>query len=234
MAGYQGTSTRRDDIEAFASGSEADRRDLVTAVKATATGYDASLQKGTFKPAYRQKIGGKMIEAPDLLDVPVHHLRGGGYVLHLPVKANDAVTLVALSRPLDNWQADGSAHDGAPGLMHDWSNMVALPGGAPDNKALPASVTSGYFSGSDDGKRGLAVDDSGKTALRGGPGGTDKLVITPAGKVDLKGENGDGLMAIIKDLATIYRDHVNASQPMNSPDIAAANAIIARIDAIKS
>jgi hypothetical protein len=99
---------------------------------------------------------------------------------------------------------------------------------------MPSGVTSGFWSGSDDGKKGLSVDDSGKTALRGGPTGTEKLVITPAGKVDLKGENGDGLMQIIRDLATIYRDHVNASQPMNAPDIAAANAIIARIDAIKS
>jgi hypothetical protein len=234
MAGYQGTSTRRDDIEAFASGSESDRRDLVTSVKGVIVTYDAASQTATVKPAYRQKIGGKMMDAPDLIKVPVQHPRGGGYAIHMPVKPGNAVTLTAMMRPLDGWQADGSAHDGAPGLMHDWSNMVAVPGGEPDTKPLPAAVTGGYWGGSEDGKKGVSVEDGGKVALRGGPGGTDKLVITPTGKVDLKGENGDGLMAIIRDLATIYRDHVNATQPMDAPDILAANAIIARIDAIKS
>jgi hypothetical protein len=234
MAGYQGTSTRNHDIEGLSAGSEADRRDLVTSVKGTIVAYDPIAQMATVQPAYRQKIGGNWINAPELFKVPVQHPRGGGYATHFPLKAGDAVTLTAMMRPLDQWQADGSAHDGAPGRMHDWSNMVAIPGGEPDTKAMPSGVTSGFWSGSDDGKKGLSVDDSGKTALRGGPTGTEKLVITPAGKVDLKGENGDGLMQIIRDLATIYRDHVNASQPMNAPDIAAANAIIARIDAIKS
>ena len=234
MAGYQGTSTRRDDIEAFASGSEADRRDLITSVKGTVVAYDAASQTATVRPAYRQKIGGNWIDAPDLIGVPVHHPRGGGYAVHFPVKPGNAVTLTAMMRPLDGWQADGSAHDGAPGLMHDWSNMVAVPGGEPDTKPLPATVTNGYWGGSDDGKKGVSVEDGGKVALRGGPGGTDKLVITPAGKVDLKGENGDGLMAIIRDFLTIYRAHKNATQPMDAGDIAAADLLIARIDAIKS
>lgn len=234
MAGHQGSSTRRIDIEALNALIDARLRDTRSIMKGTVGTYDPAKQQGTVSPSLTMTVAGKTITAPDVPSVPIIMPRGGGYGFHFPMKAGNALTLMAMDRPFSDWQDGTGKQNTGAGRTNDLSNIIALPGGEPDSKPMTGMGSDGGYFGSDDGKRGIKSGDDGTVALKGGPTGSDKLVITPAGKVDLKGENGDGLMQIIRDLATIYRDHVNALAPMNSPDIAAANAIIARIDAIKS
>lgn len=234
MAGHLGTSTRRDTIEQLEGLIDARLRDHRVAMKATVGAYDAGSQKATVTPKLEMTVAGQKITAPDIDSVKVIHPRGGGYGLHFPHKAGDGLTLIALDRPAQSFNADGSNQDVAQGRIGDLSNVVALPGGYDDTRPMTNVPSNGMFVGSDDGKRGVSSKDDGTVSMKGGPSGTDKIKIGADGKVDIMGEDGDSLLQIVKDLAMVFRNHTNTGAALDSPFVTAADAIIARIDAMKA
>lgn len=232
MAGHQGTSTRRDPHEAFAAAIEAERRTINTTIGGTIVSYDPARQKATVKPRLKQKFGDATLDAPDLLEVPVQFPRAGGFILHKPPQAGDEVTLHFAQRSLEPPIEDGQSSDGYPARMHDLSDAVAVPAAHSKAKELPNLPADKLHIGAEDGKKGMQVGKDGKVALVGGPDGGEKIVVDPAtGKVDMKA-NGESLAAIIRDFLTTFRDHMNLTAPMDAPYVAAANALLTRLNAM--
>lgn len=206
MAGYQGSSTRRDPEEALAAFVESERRDINTMIPGKVVSYDRKRQKATIQPMLSQKIGEETVRAPELVEVPVSFPRAGGFVLHKPLKKDDEVILHFAQRSLDASGEDGSDADGAPGRMHDLSDAVALPASFSKPKEMANMPEKGIYFGRDDGKAGLTIDDN--------------------GKVDFKQE-GDSLKAFLKDFLTAFRDHL---QPAAHDKVAVASQLLTRLD----
>lgn len=209
MAGYQGTSTRRDPSEALAAAIEADRREMMT-VATGRIGSAGAGQRASVKPSLKRRFGDQVLEAPILEDVPVLFPRGNGFIFHPGVKSGDEVVLVFAARSLDQNAADGTDADGRPGRMHSISDAMAIPASHSATGAAQGLPADKLHIGTDDGKGGLQV---GKT-------GTADVV-----------SNGDSVLTIMTDLVTMFRDHLTAG--FDHDKIAAANDLLARIATMK-
>lgn len=232
MAGHQGTSTRRNPAEALFAATEAERREINTTLDGSIVAYDRATQRAKIQPKLERRFGDKTLKAPVLEEIKIVQQNGGGFGVHVDLQPGDPVTVHFRQRSVDQSQTDGSDANGAPGRMHDLSDAIAYPGGGEDAKVMTNMPAGGAHFGSKDGMSGLQTRAGGSSAIVGGPSGSDKLTVSAAGKIDLKGENGDSLFQIIRDLAEVFRNHTNAGDPLDSPYIVAADAIIARLDAI--
>lgn len=192
--------------------AETERADINTTVMGEIVAYDAKTQTATVQPRLSMMIGGEKVRAPELLEVPVGHLRAGGMILHKPPKKGDEVRLDASQRSLEDSATDGSDAMNNRGRMHSLSDMVATPAAYSKGKQLPDLPADRMHFGSEDGKSGLQMKAD----------GTFDLV-----------RGGDTVFKIMRDFCEAFRDHVHAGSPM-SDKVAAANAIIARIDAMKA
>lgn len=213
MAGYQGTSTRRDPVEALLAAIESERRDTHTTLVGEIVSYDAKRQKATIKPRLKQTIDGETIEAPNLEEVPVRHPRAGGLILHKPPKKGDEVKLSFLSRSMDQSGDDGSAVDNHPGRMHDLSDAIAELGSYSKPKELANLPADRMHFGTEDGKSGIQMKEDGSWDHK-------------------KGD--DTLWTLIVDYLKAYRDHKHAGVPMDPGDIAKANQLIQRAEKMKA
>jgi len=83
--------------------------------------------------------------------------------------------------------------------------------------------------GSTDGKRGMRASPDGNVSLKGGPSGSDKIVVTPDGKVDMKSENGESLMQLMKETLELIRDHLTKGVPMDAQYVEKAQKLIDRL-----
>lgn len=233
MAGYQGTSTRRSGVEALFAAIESERREINTTLDGTIVSYDRATQRAVIKPKLERKFGDKTLQAPDLKEIKVAMPGGGGYGLHYDLKAGDPVTLHVRQRSVDKSQTEGGNTDNAPGRMNDLSDAMAYPGGGEDAKKMDNMPADGVHVGSADGKKGFQVRGDGSLAIVGGSDGGDKLKVTPDGKVDLTA-GGESLFQILQDFVTLFRDHLNLAAPLDPGDVAAADAILTRINSIKA
>ena len=213
MAGNQGTATRNDPHEALASVIEAERRDMHTTAVGEVVSYNPATQRAVIKPRLKQKFGDTVLDAPELQDVPVSHPRGGGMVMHAPLKAGDEVTLQFMQRSMDGAAEDGGAMDGFPGRMNSLSDAVATPASYSKGAALSGMPADKAHIGSQDGKSGLQVDPA-------------------TGKLDIV-MNGDSFMAVLVDALNIIKSHKNNGAPMDAGDQAALQAVIDRATAIR-
>jgi Phage protein Gp138 N-terminal domain len=211
MAGHQGTATRNNGHESLAAMIEAERREIFTTVLGKTISYDATKQTGKFKVLLKRKFGDTELEAPDLEDVHVRYPRMGGFIMHVPLKAGDFVTLHAVQRNTDDYHTEnGKSLDNAPGRMHALSDCFAVPGCYP--VSMPATVpANGVYIGTVDGKKGITIND--------------------AGQMDFK-HQGDSQLAVIRDFLTTFKNHLNGGAPVDAGSQAAAAALITRINAL--
>jgi Phage protein Gp138 N-terminal domain len=68
------------------------------------------------------------INLPLLVDVPICFPSAGGFLLTLPLKANDEVLIVIASRCIDSWWQSGGVQPPMEMRMHDLSDGFAIPG----------------------------------------------------------------------------------------------------------
>lgn len=201
MAGYQGTSSRRDHLEALSAFVESERRDILTTARGTIVSYDPATQLAKVKPLLSGKFGDKVLEAPDLVDVRIHHPRGGGHSSHFPMKEGDHVTLHFYYRNHDQTDTDDTAAEWHPGRMHDLSDVVATPGNGGEAKKMDGMASDHAHFGSDDGKRGFKHYDDGRMVMAHEGGATveisaDGETVTVSGfqRADIKGNGARVLM----------------------------------------
>lgn len=232
MAGFQGTSTRRDPHEGLAAAVEAERREMNTVIDGTIVSYDRATQRAKVQPRLERKFGDTTLKAPVLEEIKIAMPGGGGYVSHYDLAAGDPVTIHTRQRSVDKSQTEGGDADGAPGRMHDLSDAIAYPGGGEDAKVATNMPAGGAHYGKADGKKGMQVRADGTTALVGGDG-KDAVTVKPSGQVDIKGPNGDSVLNILREALVLIKTHLNAGSPVDSGTQAAATALIARLDGIQ-
>lgn len=233
MAGYQGTSTRKNAHEGLVSVIEAEAREINTTVDGTIVSYDRATQRAKIQPRLERKFGDKTLKAPVLEEVKLVMPGGGGYVSHYDLKAGDPVTVHFRQRSVDKSQTEGGDANGNPGRMHDMSDAIAIPGGGEDAKVATNMPAGGAHYGASDGKKGMQVRADGSTALVGGPGGKDAVKVKPTGQVDITGPNGDSVLDILREALVLIRDHLNGGFPVDSGTQSKANALIAKLGGIQ-
>jgi hypothetical protein len=232
MAGYQGTSTRKNGHEALAAAIEAERREINTTADGKIVSYDRATQRGKVQVNLERKFGDKTLKAPALEEIKIVQQNGGGFGVHVDLKAGDPVTVHFRQRSVDTSQTDGGDANGAPGRMHDLSDAIAYPGGGEDAKTMKNMPAGGAHFGAADGKKGMQVRANGTTALMGGDG-KDAVVVKPTGQVDIKGPNGDSVLDILREALVLIRDHLNDGAPVDGASQTKASALIAKLDGIQ-
>lgn len=231
MAGYLGSSNRKNGSDAFRAAIQAEVGEINTTLDGEIQSYDRTTQRATIKLKLEQTVGGQIIQAPALQDIKVAMPGGGGFGVHYDMKAGDPVVVHVRQSNTDMSQTDGGNAQGGATRSFNLSDAIAYPGGGEDSKVMTNMPAGGAHFGASDGKKGMQTRADGTTALVGG-NGTDAVTVGPTGLIDMKGPNGDSLFQIIRDLTTTFRNHTNAGDPLDSPYVAAADAIIARLDAI--
>lgn len=234
MAGYQGSSTRKDPAELLAAVTESERREIVTTFDATIVSYDRATQMATIQPKLKRKFGDKELTAPPLEKIKIVQPKSTGGGVHVDLQAGDPVIAHARMRNSDTSQTDGSDADAAPGRMHDMSDAIAYPGGGPDSSVQTNMPEGGVHFGGNDGKSGVQRRADGSTAIVGGPTGSDKFTVSAAGKIDMKSESGDSLLDIVRAALVLIKDHLNSGAPTDAGTQAAATVLIAKIDGMKA
>lgn len=110
-----------------------------TCMPARVISYDSSKQQASVQPVLKRRYNdGGLVLLPVISNVPVVHPRANNAILHVPVKADDIVTLVFAERSLDKWLSQGGVVDPDDARRHDLSDAIAIPGGYPFSS--PASV----------------------------------------------------------------------------------------------
>ena len=83
---------------------------------------------------------GTTVGYPQLSDVPVMTMQGGGSALQFPVSVGDQCLVVFSDRNLDNWYVTGTAQPPANSRLHDLSDGIAIVGlNSKSDPTLPAA-----------------------------------------------------------------------------------------------
>lgn len=133
--------------------------------------FDAKTQTATIQPLYKPKHNGKVIDMPELLEVPVRFTRGGNGAITFPVKAGDRVTLRPKMRSSEKYhdEDDGEASDAR---SFNLSDMEAyLDGGESLTDPIPNfDGANAHFRFDPDGKYGVRGSKDGKIKIEGNQG----------------------------------------------------------------
>lgn len=112
----------------------------VTAVNATAQTVDVQLC--TNNPLFDDAGNVFMEPAASIAGVPLGCLRGGGFMIWLPVAVGDSVLILFTDLSADTWRSgDGSPQDPAWLGVHTADSAFALPMFAPDSRPLTSPPT---------------------------------------------------------------------------------------------
>ena len=172
----------------------------VTAVHPSTTadyaGQTVDVQVATLNVVF-DELGTAIQEPPiSFANVPLGGLRGGGFLVWLPVTVGDSVLLIFSDLSADSWRAgDGSSQP--PGFVgkHTTDSPFALPMFAPDAKVFssPGANPGNLIIGKDGSSQQIQID--GSHINLGGP--------TPADFVALASKVTANLNAIVTTLASL-------------------------------
>lgn len=92
-------------------------------------------------PANASQTTQKWVSLPQLLDVPVVFLGGGGFVATFPIANGDEALVIFASRCIDSWWQNGGIQNQAELRMHDLSDGFAIVGPRSLPKMIPGLST---------------------------------------------------------------------------------------------
>lgn len=145
----------RSPAETFGRFADALKHDMRKCLPATVTAVHADRQTVDVQVAVNallfDDLGNAFQEdAPSLSDVPLGVMRGGGFLVWVPVAVGDSVLLVFSDLSTDTWRA-GDGTPQAPGWagMHTHDSPFALPCVAPDARMLTSTPTDKLVIGKD-------------------------------------------------------------------------------------
>lgn len=165
MAGYLGSSNRKNESDAFRAAVQAEVGDINTTIDGEIVSYNCATQRASVKLKLEQSIGGQTIQAPALEDIKVAMPGGGGFGIHYDMKAGDPVVVHVRQSNTDTSPADGGNAQGGATRSFDLSDAIAYPGGGEDSKVMTNMPAGGAHFGSKDGKSGLQTRAGGSSAL---------------------------------------------------------------------
>lgn len=169
--------------------------------------------------------------APSVSDVPLCVMRGGGFLVWLPVAVGDSVLVVFSDLACDTWRAgDGEPRDPVWAGKHTLASGFAIPCIAPDKHALASVSASNVVIGKDGADEQIVISAS---DIKLGASASDFVAL--ASKVD-------AIMTLLKtlstQLATAMPILATAASPgpmiALGPDAAAYTAVGAAASALQS
>ena len=104
-------------------------KEIHTAMPGLIQRYDPEKKRAVVLPAIQTLLtDGRLLDKPLIANVPVLHPAGGGFIVHLPLRANDPVLLVFSQRGIANFKRafEKSAPDETPILA--LKDAIAIPG----------------------------------------------------------------------------------------------------------
>lgn len=144
--------------------------------------FDPVKQTATIQPLFKPKHNGVPVTMPELLEVPVRFPRTGTSAQTSPIKAGDKVSLRPQMRSTENYHTEG---DGA----------------ASDARAFSLSDMEAHLAGGESLNDPLPNFDNENTHIRANAAGTHGVKLSPDGKLEIKGSQGD----VFKMLAQVVR-----------------------------
>lgn len=158
------------DAELIRAFIEEAKIDLHTAMPCKVMSYDVGSQTVSVSPALYRAVpdgdGNYLTEPlPQLDDVPVGFMAGGGFAISLPVSAGDYGLLIFCERNIGSWRGTGNQGDPGDLGMHTLDGAVFLPCVRPDNAALSSADASNMVLGSDTNGNGRIVIKPGEIDL---------------------------------------------------------------------
>ena len=104
-------------------------KDLHTAIPGTIVSYDSITKRAIVQPALDMlDTSGNRVTRAALADVPVLHPSGGGYVVHLPLVANDAVMILFSERGISHFKQTYQVEAPEFSVVMSETDGVAIPG----------------------------------------------------------------------------------------------------------
>lgn len=187
------------DAELFRRALESRLADVNTVTMGQVQAYDPTTQTADVQPMIRfplRDVDGVVKvneDLPILPNVPVLFPRGGSaHWIAWPLEKGDTVTLLFLTRSIQQWRRTGQLSDPGDLRLHHLGNALALPAGGPNASALPLAGVTGLVLESASIKLGAdAADavalapgvaawiDAIVTAVASAPGGS--IVVPPPG-----------------------------------------------------
>lgn len=145
-------------------------------------------------------------DAPSLSQVPLGILRGGGFLVWVPVAVGDHVLVVFSDLSADTWRSSPDGSPQTPGYMgkHTLDSPWAFPMFAPDAKVLAAPTADPHkvIIGKDGSTAQIRISD---TDIELGTPSTDAVAL--ASKVD----------AALSNILTVFNAHVHTSATPGNP-----------------
>lgn len=167
--------------------SDAVKADISKCLPATVTAVNAAAQTVDVQIAINEILHDDLgntyvLPAPSISGVPLGVMRGGGFLVWVPVAVGDSVLLIFSDLSADSWRA-GDGHPQPPGWVgrHTKDSPWALPCCAPDSKALtsPPGDAGKLIIGKDGGAAQIKIS---ATDIELGASATDAVAL--ASKVD--------------------------------------------------
>lgn len=148
--------------------------------------FDAQKQTATIKPLYKPRMNGKVMDMPELYEVPVRFARAGKGALTYPVAAGDKVTLRPLMRSTEK--------------LHEEENFEAS-----DARTFHLADMEAHLDGGESLKDPIQNFDAQNTHMRFNEEGTFGIRGSQDGKIKIEGSQGniyDLLATVVELLAT--------------------------------
>jgi hypothetical protein len=163
--------------------------DLHVAMPGTIQEFDPAKRTAKVQPAFgRIMSDGKVVNIPQLVDVPVFTVQGGGAHIKFPVDAGDECLLIFSDSSIDTWFENGGQQAPPHDRMHSLADGFALVGFNSQANALESPIG--------DAEAGIGVK---KGAIEA------QLTIDPAtGKVRIKNQAED-IAQLLQDLITAIK-----------------------------
>lgn len=175
----------------------------------------------TVQPAIQGQVedengNNSFVDLPLLLDCPIQFLACAGFVIKVPVAANDEVLVHVANRCIDSWWESGGVQPPAEFRMHDLSDGFACPG-VYSKPNVPASLSSTDLEiMKTDGSAKISIKPSGEIDITGNTIKlTGNVVIT--GNIQASGTIQD---ASGVDLATHQHGGITAGSGLSGPPVA--------------
>ena len=107
-----------------------------TALPGSVKSYDFTDQTAEVDIDIKKKVGGKFVNIPTLVNVPVFFSQGGGFSVSYPLKSGSKVLCIFCQRSIDDWLED--INDNPKQVRKfDLSDAFALPMGHTKKTPIP-------------------------------------------------------------------------------------------------
>ena len=104
-------------------------KEFHTAIPGVVNAYEQTTKRARVQIGLNMRLtDGKSKARPIILDVPVCHPSGGGYVVHVPLRAGDGVLLVFSERGIENFKETFAVADPPVGSIMAERDAIAVPG----------------------------------------------------------------------------------------------------------